>query len=36
MPFWKFIAFGFAAGFGYMASQDLWWAITGFLSICRG
>jgi hypothetical protein len=32
----KVIAYGFLAGFGYMASQDLWWFLTGMLGICRG
>lgn len=32
----KVIAYGFLAGFGYMAAQDLWWFFTGMLELCRG
>ena len=32
----KAIAYGFLAGFGFMASQDLWWLLTGMASLCRG
>jgi hypothetical protein len=30
------IVLGFLAGFGFMASQDLWWFITGFVGLCHG
>mgnify|MGYP006862889962 CR=1 FL=1 len=32
----KALLIGFTAGIGFMAAQDTWWLITGWLSICRG
>lgn len=32
----EIISFGFYAGVGFMVAQDLWWFVTGLLSICRG
>ena len=30
------LAIGFLAGLGFMASQDLWWIITGWAGLCHG
>lgn len=30
------LTFGFFAGLAFMASQDLWWFISGLVGICRG
>lgn len=32
----QYILTGFLLGLGFMASQDLWWLLTGMLSIGRG
>lgn len=32
----KAISIGFLAGIGFMASQDLWWMVTGWVGLCRG
>ncbi|MGX1125522.1 hypothetical protein AB7M23_002315 [Pseudomonas sp. HLS-6 TE3448] len=32
----KACVFGFSAGIGFMASQDLWWLATGWVGLCRG
>lgn len=32
----KLIAYGFLAGLGYMIAQDVFYAITGLVGICRG
>lgn len=30
------LTIGFLAGLGFMASQDLWWIITGWAGLCHG
>lgn len=32
----KALSIGFLAGIGFMASQDLWWFVTGMVGLCRG
>jgi hypothetical protein len=32
----KITALAFCAGIGFMASQELWWAITGMVGFCHG
>jgi hypothetical protein len=32
----KVIAYGFLAGFGFMAGQDLWGLLTGMVGLCYG
>lgn len=32
----KAISIGFLAGIGFMASQDMWWALKGMVGFCRG
>ena len=32
----KVIAYGFLAGFGFMAGQDLWYWLTGMAGLCYG
>lgn len=32
----KVIACGFLGGLGFMASQELWWFLTGMVSLCHG
>lgn len=27
---------GFSAGAGFMAAQELWWALTGLVGLCHG
>lgn len=32
----KISIWGFLAGLGFMASQELWWVITGMVGLCHG
>lgn len=34
--FIKAILLGFFAGIGFMASQELWWAVVGLVGLCHG
>lgn len=30
------VALGFCAGLGFMAAQELWWALGGWVGLCHG
>ncbi len=32
----KIALYGFLAGLGFMASQELWWAAIGLVGLCHG
>lgn len=32
----KIALWGFLAGLGFMASQELWWVVTGMVGLCHG
>lgn len=32
----KIALYGFLAGLGFMASQELWWAVIGLVGLCHG